>query len=499
MEFIKRKSTKTLNNKGRFELKLITYLISLFLFILYLIVINKVSTVYSLGPMVFLLSWFGILTFIYIIYTWYKITGQLFTPYIIFILFFFMFNYGQPLMWAIGIHIPEEIGQSPIYPGHGIAEESDILKTQIYVLICAWMLHFGALIAVKNKRNRIGVESLPRDKDQDKITLNIIFKVSLVFAIISVPVTLWANFQDLQVARTYGYRALYYSEFARRGASIEGFFTLWFFPSLLGLLIGSRYNKKVKIAVYLIMIVFILLHVAAGDRHPFVYKIFILLWLSHVAYKPIRKKTALMYILIAIVSIYFLDVIVSLRNSGISITKIIDSLSLSNSSVIKVIFEMGSSMTPTLYLLKYGGDFWEYGNSYLLALGGLITNKFLELFDIPYGVISRHFGDYLNLPWGPGFSILAEPLLNFGLVFAPLFMIIIGFLVSKLFYVDKDMMSSISPLKFLFVGASLDALMRLNRDSVHVPVKNWFYGVVLFCIIIYLLREWNLKKRRTNN
>lgn len=495
---ITKSARSTMSNKGKFEIKLLTYGIILLLYVLYLISLNSIDILLNNQLTIYLMSWFGILTFLYIIYTWFKFTNQIFAPYILFILFFFFFNYGQPLMWAFGIHMPNEIGVAPIYPGHGVASELDIVKTQIYILVCAWMLHFGALFAVKNKKYYIETKTPPikREGNIDRITLSLIFKVSLVFAVFSVPITLWATFEDFRVALEHGYRSLYFSDYARRGASVVNFFSIWFFPSLLGLLIGSRFEKKTRIIVYFIILLFIIFNVFAGDRHSWIYKIFILVWLRHIAYKPIVIKTFLMYLLFSVIAIYFLDVIVSLRNSGISFEKVIESLSLSNSSVIKVFFEMGSSMNPTLYMHKYDSDFWQYGNTYLILLGGIITNRFLDMFGIEYGIMSRHFGEYLGISWGPGFSIVAEPLMNFGPLFAPLFMIIIGFLVSKLFYVDKNMLIFNMPLKFLFVASSLDALMRLNRDSVHVPFKNWFYGVVLFCLIIYILRHLIVKRSK---
>lgn len=497
MDITTRKLKSTISNRGRYEIKLLTYGIILVFFFLYLISLNSISTESSKQLSIFLLSWSGILTFVYIMYTWFKITGQLFTPYIIFMLFFFLFNYGQPFMWAFGIHMPIEIGVAPIYPGHGVATDLDIVKTQIYVLMCAWMLHFGALLAIRNKKNNNVMHGQTKpmlEEAVDNKTLKLIFKVSLIFAVFSIPVTLWTHFEDLRIAMTYGYRALYHSEYARRGASLVAFFNMWFFPSLLGLLIGSRYGKKTRNIVFFIMAIFILLNIAAGNRHPWIYKVVILFWMTHILHKPITKGAAIKYMLIAVISVYFLDVVVSLRNIGINMEAIIDSLSLSNSSVTKVIFEMGASMNPTLYIQKYGAEFWQYGNTYLLALGGLITNRFLDLFGIPYGIISRHFGAYLGISWGPGFSITAEPLMNFGVIFAPLFMIVKGFFLSKIFYVDADISTLNKPLKLLFVAASLDALTRLNRDSVHIPFKNWFYGVVLFCLIIYLLRSVMIKK-----
>lgn len=498
MKIINKSTRQIVINQTSYVIKLFTYLISLFIYCIYLLLINNMNY-YSINEIwVLLLSWVGVGTLIYVFYSWYKATSQLFTPYTIFMLFFFLFNFGQPLMWAFGIHLPNEIGVSPIYPGHPIATISDIVKTQSLILISAWMLHSGALISISNKQNnqikyyKTSSTELNNNKEQ---MLKIIFVVSLLFAIPSVPITLWTTYEDLKIAMTYGYRALYYSEYARMGASIEGFFNFWFFPSLIGLLIGSKYNKKISFIVYIIMAIFVLLNVFAGDRHPWIYKIFILIWLGHVVNKPLLKRKVIAYLFIAIVSVYILDTVVSLRNSGITIAKVIESLSLNNSSVLKAIFEMGTSMNTTLYLQNYGEDFWQHGNTYLTALIGLVSNRILDYFSIEYGVLSRYLSEYLGINYGPGFSIVAEALINYGQMFAPLFMIVLGIIIGKLFYVNKFDLKYNNPLKLIFVASSLDVLTRINRDSVHIPLKEWFYGVVFFCLIIYLLREFLFTKK----
>lgn len=499
----KNKNTRHSKIKNNLNtIRLFAYFISLFLYCIYLISINRINHLTNDDLWVFLLSWAGVLTVIYVFYTWYKITDQLFTPYTIFMLFFFLFNYGQPLMWAFGIHFPNEIGVTPIYSGHVVATNFDIINTQSLVLISAWMLHLGALLSIRNKRKIMSESLITKNRKVEQNTektLKLIFVVSLLIAIPAVPITLWTTFEDLKVAMNYGYRALYFSEYARTGASIEVFFNLWFFPSLIGLLIGSKYNTKVTVAVYFIMALFILLNVAAGERHIWIYKIFILIWLSHVVNKRLLIRNVFVYILIAIVSIYLLDAIVSLRNSGITFSKVMESLSFKNSSILKVIFEMGGSMNTTLYIQNYGEDFWENGNTYLIAIIGLVSNRILDYFSIEYGVLSRYLSEYLGINYGPGFSIVAEALINYGQIFSPLFMIVIGFIIGKLFYINKYDLKYNNPIKLIFVAASLDVLTRVNRDSVHIPLKSWLYGVVFFCILIYLLREFLLNKKNNIN
>src|SRR5690625_2501433 len=106
------------------------------------------------SSMIFILSWMGILTSIYVFFSWYKLTGKFFSLYTIFMLFFFLFNYGQPLMWAFGIHQPNEIGQVGLYT-LGKPMSSNLVYTQILTLISILMFHFGAAFYYRSEARRV--------------------------------------------------------------------------------------------------------------------------------------------------------------------------------------------------------------------------------------------------------------------------------------------------------------------------------------------------------
>ncbi len=102
----------------------------------------------------------------------------------------------------------------------------------------------------------------------------------------------------------------------------------------------------------------------------------------------------------SIVGLYIVDVIRSLRNTGISVEGIISSLSLRNSPFINTIFEMGASMQPLIVLQKYGWDVWPYANTYIVAILGMATNNVLDLLNIPFSLVGTWFREYLGITWG---------------------------------------------------------------------------------------------------
>jgi oligosaccharide repeat unit polymerase len=475
---------------------LVTLFFSILCYLAYLLNLYLVKDDTNYDFLIFIYSWLGIFLALFVCITWYKITGSVFTLYTIFMLFFFLFNFGQPIMWALGIHDIEEIGQTNLYK-YGKAESNDIVNAQAITLISILMFHLGAIFSFKKEKTKNYY--LERSKINTTLTLKAMYIVSIIIGFITIPLTLVSSFNDFQIASVYGYQALYYSEFAKTGANITDVFLPMFFPVLVGLLLGSKYNKKVMFFVYSVFITYLTLNLLAGDRGTWIYKLVILIWLSHTCYKAINLKKFLTYILFAILGLYIIDGIVSLRNIGISFNSFIDSFSLENSVISGMFFEMGSSMTPVLVLQKFGWDVWPYENSYLLALLGMVTNQLIYLLGLPFDLVSSWFSqDYLGISWGAGFSIVAEAMLNFGPFFGPLFMVVLGFLITSLIYLDKHSSYLNAPFKFLFAASTLHAFVPLSRNFLHLILKDWFYGVLLFCILVYIVKKVGVKRKKLN-
>ncbi|EOV9526572.1 O-antigen polysaccharide polymerase Wzy [Bacillus cytotoxicus] len=499
-QYIKKEKSKE-NNVG---IGSITILLAILVYLLYLATLSLGSTVKEYNEIIFGLSWLGIFLGVYVVMTWYKVSGTIFSPYTIFMLFFFLFNFGQCFMWAVGIHNPSEIGKVPMFTGFGTPSDIDIVHAQGLTLACILMFHSGAVLCYKN-RTKKDTEKIKDSSDifegYNKKVLNSIFYVCLVISLVVIPIQLYDSYSDFQLASIYGYKSLYYSDFAKTDATFLGLLQRMFFPCLIGLLIGSRYNKKVQLVIYTIFIIYLSLNLLAGDRGSWLYKIIILIWLSHVCYKPIKFKKFVKYMIFSIGFLYIIAAIVSIRDMGlsnVSIEQVFQLISFEESPIIEAIFEMGDSMKPAIVLQKYGWDVWPYANTYLLAVLGMVTNKVIYFLDLPFTLPSAWFSQhYLGLSWGAGFSIVAEALLNAGPFFAPLVLIVIGYLVTSMIYVDDTMNYKKRPFKFFFVAATLHYFIPMTRNELHVQLKDWFYGLLILCIFILILK--NLLFRLSHN
>lgn len=475
-----------LNSKKKIFI-LLTYIFALISYFFYLLTLERISPYKDYTQIIYFFNWIGIFSYIYIIVSWKITANYYFTPYLIFMSFFFLFHFGQPLMWAFGIHQQNEIGMELLYSKFSIPTDADILKAQILVITSMIMFHLGSLLSYKTKNNE---QSMKANEDQSKSTFFSMYNISLLLGIISIPAQLITSFRELQYARVYGYKALYYSDFSATGSNIISFFTFMFYPSIVGLLIGSKFDKNVRKIIYIIFGIYAVLNLFSGDRGSWLYKLVILIWLIHSTYKPINFKKSIKYLSISIVFLYFVTAIVKIRDTGISLNHILESLSFKSSPIISSIFEMGGSMQPLIVLQKYGWNIYPYSNTYLLAIMGMGTNKIFDVLNIPFYLLSSFFSQqYLRLNWGAGFSIIAEALINFGPILAPLFVVFLGWFLSKIINIDMNKDYKIYPLQYFFVATSLEVLIQINRNIIHIPLKRWLYGPILFSVLIILFRK----------
>lgn len=467
-------------NTSKLRINEIVLIISLIFYSIYVYFINNISQNKDYNNEIFLLSWLGIIVGVYIIITWYKKTGKIFSLYTIFMFFFLIFNYGQCFLWAFGIHKPYEIGKTTLYTLE-IPNSIDIIISQLIILTSVMMFHLGAIFCYKKKNN----ENVNKNS-----TILAIYKTSIISSFIIIPITFYNVIYKFIISQKHGYISLYYGENVWNGIAIFNLIEYMFFPCLVGFLIGSNYKKNVKIFVYIIFIIYIMFSLLSGDRGSWIFKLIILIWMSHTFYKPINLKKMIKYSFFSTIGLYIIDSIVAIRDIGINFENFFKAIMERGSVLVSSIFEMGSSMRPTIVLVKYGYDIWPYGNTYINALLGMVTNSTLTIFGIPFKPVSSWFSqEYLGISYGAGFSIVAEALLNYGLIIAPIFMILLGYIISSLTFLDKESEIENQPLKIFFSISSMEIIINIVRNPSQWIVQGWFYGVVIFAIMILFFRK----------
>ncbi|MBU5594397.1 O-antigen polysaccharide polymerase Wzy family protein [Amphibacillus sp. MSJ-3] len=428
------------------------------------------------SKLVFILSWIGIFELCYIIVTWRSITKKYITLYTMFMSFFFLFNFGQCFLWAFGIHIEGEIGSTNLYYNLAIPDNSDIIKTQLLVLISGIMIHFGATIFKKsnNDLNKKGSISLEQNR---------LFNFAKIIAPVVIFAEFYSLFIDYRNAQIYGYTALYYNPEVVGAHVIFKIISRLFIPILVSLLLGSNYKKKVVRFVYVIFGINIFLNILIGNRGSWLYGLCILIICHHHYYKKIRLKQFTLISIMAIFISYISSALVALRNSGVTVEKLVNSITtVETNPIINAFFSIGQSMGVTTVLVMDGWDIFPYGNSFINGLLTAPTTRIIEILDLEYVSVGSWFSqEYLGISNGAGFSIIAEVLINHGPYLLPPLMAIFGVLIYVITDIEnKSLETDITKIIFSII-------MTLITVNISRNVFRYIAGEILFTTVQYFL------------
>ena len=382
------------------KIKFINIIFAFIFFGMYVIFYNDYMTNFIVNPEVtkVVLSWMGIILYIYIIFSWYKLYGKIFDLYTIMITFFMLFNYGQCFLWAFGINTDTEIGKAnPL--GIGIATDKEIIISQLITLICIFMFHIGSCFGTKKNKEF--------DENKEKINKISIYKISKMLAFLVIPATFIKLLKDILVSSQYGYGALYYGDNMNQNFVIEMLYRL-FFPCLFGLLIGSGFKKSIRRFVYVVFLIFMILSLLTGDRGAWAYSILIFGFLHNNCVKKFSVNFLAKCFILALIFLNIVSAVVEVRKTGINIESVKEAIAGDGNPLISTISEMGGSMIIQTTLVKVGYDIYPYGNTYIFSILGMISDKFINFLGIPYINVSNWFSqEYLKLNnWGTGFSIV---------------------------------------------------------------------------------------------
>lgn len=439
-----------------------------------------------------LLNWLGIFVYIYAVVTWkLKYCTNLFTPYTIFFSFFFLFNYGQCLMWAFNIHVPNELGETRLWNVSFTPTKAQLQDTQWYTCLAMFLFHCGALLN-SDKKLQIG------KNDKSQLCQTNMKKVAGRLLFIIVPIALYFQFRNMIIAQTFGYGALYYGAHSTQGGYMQILMYL-FMPSLLCYLIGCGYSPKSRKIVYTIFGIYLLLGLLSGDRGSWLCPLIALIWL-HTHYTGVSKTKMIKYGLWGLLGLYLLSAITAIRNDGLHLSAdiFINAFNPENNVLVDTCFELGGSMSVITYLLNTPNDIYPYTNTYIVAIFGALSSRLLSLFGLKQVLIADWFSqEHLGLEnWGVGFSMLGEAYVNGGFLGGLIYMTILGFLIGKVIKLISIQDAHRNPLTFFIGISSLSVLMYFPRAASYLVIKEFVYGILLISLIVYFMNKQQFRKKQ---
>ena len=193
-------------------------------------------------------------------------------------------------------------------------DDVTLLKIEIVSSVSMLSFHIGGLISMINSRKETnllnGISTI--DTNQFSYMLKIICTLLLI---ISAPVVIYDSYQNLKVALQYGYTSIYYGEHIGINP-ITKYISYFFFPSIIGFLIGNKFSRSSFKIVSIVFGVYMLINLLAGDRGSWIYYILILYWCYITYIEKISIKSILKYILIGSILLIFTSVLVKFREIG---------------------------------------------------------------------------------------------------------------------------------------------------------------------------------------
>ncbi|MBQ3452753.1 O-antigen polysaccharide polymerase Wzy [Candidatus Saccharibacteria bacterium] len=454
--------------------------------VFYLFMLNKDFE--NSKVLIMILSVLGWVELIFCLLTMKNKTGKFFSIYSIFIIFAFLFTYGQCLLWALGVHSEMEIGQQSLYT-FGKATDESIIRAQMVTLVGLLSFHLGVFWAYRGGRTGEKQEKQESEDGVIKAKRKSLLVAAWICNLIASPLAVYAIVRSIMINSAFGYGAtLYNADVVSTQNNFLMLLCMMYIPSLFGILIGSRYDKKQMTYCYLSFAIYMALSIMAGDRGEWLFPLLILVWMHHSYHRPIRRRNFVLY-LCAATMIAVLGVgIRNTRSFGVDIVELGEAISVEQNPIASAIFEMGGSMKPLVILTQYGWNNYPYGNSYFSAIVGMITEKPLVAMIPGYKGLSSWFSsEYLGINYGAGFSFIAEAYANCGPYLFMFAMIVIGILFSKFIFSNEEKNYVTNPI-IAFATVSLANAMILSiRNTMLVSMKTAFYSILPILIIYYLI------------
>lgn len=443
---------------------------------------------YLINPLCFSLLGVTLWSF----WSWFLVTGQLFTPYTLFLLSTILFNGGQGLLEVF------QLNKQGILDGQFSAET--LLKTLFLVLLSFVCFHLGGLLSTLTVK-----EPAPLAPERLQAQRQDVRRVGQFLLAVSFLPALFVLREGVVAVLSYGYALLYQGAGAAgTGGSALRILGLFLVPAALFLLTGSQENTKDRAIATGLIVTYCLTYLFLGERNRAILPLIAFAWLWHRLIKPIQGK----YLLGAgaFVGFVVFPVIREVRNSAggdrFSLDSLINTfMNMQDNPAISTIAEMGGSMITvafTLDLVPASQDF-HWGADYFFALLTLLPNIFggdvhpaVARGTVSYWLLAQVNPFAIERNIGLGFSYIAEAYLNFGWIGSAIALTGMGFLYGRLILwatLSKD------PAKFSAVASFTAFFLFYARAETLLIVRPLVWYSLLPYLGVWISRR--LRERQS--
>ena len=474
------------------ELKINKYLFFTIIIAIISIFISRFHTIEELSinmkKNLFILGWIINLLFIWNIYSIYKMKKDILDFNIIFLTFIFLFCNGQIFLYTLGIPIKNlEVLR--------ISTNEEIIKEAIYFYFSLLFFQIGSMLCSNNKKMQM-------EKLEDEYFIKSIKICAFIMLMISILPYLYILLPKVKLSIQYGYGSLYTNLVSNIG--IMGYISKFFIPSLIIFLYIYK-DKKINFYIIISLLLTIaIINLILGARGEALSIIVILLVFYNTFIKRFKGKKIINLIILILILMLIIPVVASFRsvkdkNIDLLINTIKENIMSSESNfVVKTISELGYTMNAFILTDKVVPDVvnYKYGESYLASILMLIPSQLMGGYSFASkAALDIWLQDIHKMPYGPGFSIVAETYYNFGYYGGIVFTLLIGIVFYKLLNMyskDKNKNFLLRLLSLVFLYNSLI----IARFPFHNTIRNIVYMYLVPYLVIIII--YNTIKRKGN-
>ena len=456
----------------------------------------------------FVYEWLIVFTLVATCITWKKIQEFWISPYIILYLFLMIFNAGQFIMWAFGIHYVTRMSSELGVATHiRFMDHQTLMRIVFITLPAVTFFYFGTLVSTLGEKK----EQVTINEVKNILFQKWIKRIGICVLIISYLVAIYDTVSDFSFASLAGYTSLYYGD-TRSSSALLKYISYMFLPSFFATYVGFQCSKKAFKVLTILIIPYIAMNLIMGDRGSCIYFICLWAWCYSQFYssnnhskmsryeKREKRKRVIKIIIIAIVLLIPTMIFYKYRDIGFN-TITLDDIKMITSDMsymfIKPFFEMGQSARCLGIVIQDNlNKIWDGGNTYIAGIVSMALPRIKLLFGFYDNYFENWFSQsYLGIQnYGLGFTAIAEAYLNGGMIFYPLYMILFGFFIGKITNY-KAAVGLINYKSLYFVLGSTVTIITACRGSIELSLRKWFYGCLLIYLIVNFLVNLQMKKR----
>lgn len=412
------------------------------------------------------------------IYSTFRIAGDWFTPYMLFIIGSYVFHFGQ--IWVISAGLPVNVGLVLT----DWLNESVLISAAIYSIISINLLHLFALMVMRNRKGKVGFKPLQPTNIID-LRISKILAVSLF--LLCLGPRIYIDSQLFHNALEGGYLSIY--EMAPQShllSVLASFFNI----ALVSLMICFRDQKRVWRRVFLWSCAYYLISMfIIGNRGEQILTILLLMWVRH---RFIQRFTKRDFVRLgtAVFVILLLSPIIAMtrmQNRMDFMKGDYFSALVGHNLLAESFGEYGSTLLTLMFAINFAplqvpfAKGLTYLSSWLLILPG-------STFMFPWVVENISTSGVLNKFGAPlGGSYIAETYFNFGW-YGLCAMPVLGYAIGKFSnYLTSDRLDG-SIMRAIFASSVVFGLFMFIRDQMY-SISSAF-NKSLDVLILYWILQW---------